>query len=68
MVDAPENCDFVVINTCGFIDSARKESMQTIDQMLDLKRKGKIRGVLVTGCLAERNREQLLEQRPRSMV
>ncbi len=64
MVDAPENCDFVVINTCGFIDSARKESMQTIDQMLDLKRKGKIRGVLVTGCLAERNREQLLEQRP----
>jgi ribosomal protein S12 methylthiotransferase len=64
MVDQPDNCDFVVINTCGFIDSARKESMQTIDQMLDLKRKGKIKGVLVTGCLAERNREQLLEQRP----
>ena len=64
MVDAPQNCDFVVINTCGFIDSARKESLQTIDQMLELKRSGSIRGVIVTGCLAERQKEKLLEQRP----
>jgi ribosomal protein S12 methylthiotransferase len=64
MVDSPDGCDFVVINTCGFIDVARKESFQTIDEMLALKKAGKIRGVLVTGCLAERNREQLLEQRP----
>ncbi len=64
MVDEPKGCDFVVINTCGFIDSARKESMQTIDQMLELKKKGEIRGVIVTGCLAERQRDLLLEQRP----
>jgi ribosomal protein S12 methylthiotransferase len=64
LVQDPEQSDFVVINTCGFIDSARKESMQAIDQMLDLKRSGKIRGVVVTGCLAERQHENLLRQRP----
>ena len=53
-----------MINTCGFIDHARKESFEAIDQMLDLKRSGKIRGVVITGCLAERQNEQLLEERP----
>ena len=64
LVQDPEKSDFVVINTCGFIDNARKESFEAIDQMLDLKRQGKIRGVIVTGCLAERQQEQLLEARP----
>ncbi|XZE46201.1 30S ribosomal protein S12 methylthiotransferase RimO [Pirellulaceae bacterium SH467] len=64
LVSDPENSDFVVINTCGFIDNARKESFDAIDQMLELKRQGKIRGVIVTGCLAERQQEKLLEARP----
>lgn len=64
LISEPEQSDFVVVNTCGFIDSARRESMSAIDQMLDLKRQGKIRGVIVSGCLAERQREQLLESRP----
>ena len=64
LVQQPEDSDFVVINTCGFIDNARKESMEAIDQMLDLKAQGKIRGVIVSGCLAEREREELLEKRP----
>jgi ribosomal protein S12 methylthiotransferase len=64
LVDDPVNSDFVVINTCGFIDRARKESMETIDQMLELKRQGKIRGVIVSGCLAERERDALLQARP----
>ncbi|MEM7478733.1 MAG: 30S ribosomal protein S12 methylthiotransferase RimO [Planctomycetota bacterium] len=64
LVQEPEESDFVVINTCGFIDNARKESMEAIDQMLDLKSQGKIRGVIVSGCLAEREREELLERRP----
>jgi ribosomal protein S12 methylthiotransferase len=64
LVQDPSNCDFVVINTCGFIDRARKESMDTIDQMLELKRQGKIRGVIVSGCLAERERDELLVARP----
>jgi ribosomal protein S12 methylthiotransferase len=64
LVQDPDKSDFVVINTCGFIDSAREESMASIDQMLELKRTGKIKGVIVTGCLAERQREKLLEARP----
>jgi ribosomal protein S12 methylthiotransferase len=64
LVTEPQNSDFVVINTCGFIDNARKESLEAIDEMLDLKRQGKIRGVIVSGCLAERERDHLLEIRP----
>ena len=64
LVAEPEKSDFVVINTCGFIDNARKESMEAIDEMLELKRQGKIKGVIVSGCLAERERDHLLEQRP----
>jgi ribosomal protein S12 methylthiotransferase len=64
MVASAEGADFVVVNTCGFIDSARAESLGAIDEMLELKRQGKIRGVVVTGCLAERQRESLLEARP----
>ncbi|TWU45677.1 Ribosomal protein S12 methylthiotransferase RimO [Novipirellula aureliae] len=64
MVGSVDDADFVVINTCGFIDSAREESLGAIDEMLDLKRQGKIRNVIVTGCLAERQQGKLLEARP----
>ncbi len=64
LVREPQDADFVIINTCGFIDNARKESLEAIDQMLDLKSAGTIRGVIVSGCLAEREREELLRQRP----
>lgn len=64
LLTEPQDSDFVVINTCGFIDNARKESLEAIDEMLDLKRQGKIRGVIVSGCLAEREHNHLLEMRP----
>ncbi|MDA8745038.1 30S ribosomal protein S12 methylthiotransferase RimO [Rubripirellula amarantea] len=64
MVDSVDDADFVVVNTCGFIDSAREESLGAIDEMLALKRAGKIRNVVVTGCLAERQQGKLLEARP----
>jgi ribosomal protein S12 methylthiotransferase len=64
MVPEPTGADFVVINTCGFIGDARAESHQAIQEMIDLKAKGKLRGVIVTGCLAERDKEQLLQQFP----
>ncbi|TWT66402.1 30S ribosomal protein S12 methylthiotransferase RimO [Allorhodopirellula solitaria] len=64
MVDSVEGADFVVVNTCAFIDSARAESMEAIDEMLDLKREGKLRNVVVTGCLAERQQGKLLADRP----
>lgn len=64
LVDDPRKADFAVVNTCGFIEAARQESFAAIDEMLDLKRRGELRGVIVSGCLAERQREALLESRP----
>jgi ribosomal protein S12 methylthiotransferase len=64
LVDSPENADFAVVNTCGFIEAARQESFGAIDEMLELKRRGLLRGVIVSGCLAERQKESLLVERP----
>jgi ribosomal protein S12 methylthiotransferase len=64
LVPEPAGADFVVVNTCGFIERARQESYSTIEEMLELKRKGDIRGVIVSGCLAEREKEKLLESLP----
>ncbi len=64
LVPDPEDSDFVVVNTCGFIEQARKESFAAIDEMLELKRSGKTKGVIVSGCLAERQKEEMLQQRP----
>jgi ribosomal protein S12 methylthiotransferase len=64
LVDDPRGADFAVVNTCGFIEAARQESFAAIDEMLELKRRGELRGVIVSGCLAERQRESLLAERP----
>lgn len=64
LVDSVDSADFVVVNTCGFIDSARTESLGAIDEMLALKQQGKIQNVIVTGCLAERGQGKLLKERP----
>lgn len=64
LVDDPQGADFAVVNTCGFIEQARAESFSVIDEMLDLKKRGDLRGVIVSGCLAERQKEDLLIDRP----
>jgi ribosomal protein S12 methylthiotransferase len=64
LVGQPDGADFVVVNTCGFIERAREESYGAIDEMLKLKRQGRTRGVIVSGCLAEREKEALLDSRP----
>ena len=64
LVDDPQGADFAVVNTCGFIEQARQESFAAIDEMLELKNRGDLRGVIVSGCLAERQREALLDDRP----
>ncbi|MEE8451628.1 MAG: 30S ribosomal protein S12 methylthiotransferase RimO [Thermoguttaceae bacterium] len=64
MVAEPAGADFVVINTCGFIEAARAESNDVIAEMLELKRAGQLRGLIVAGCLVERNREDLLQEYP----
>src|SRR3954453_3247076 len=64
LVPDADEADLVIINTCGFIDAARQESLGVIREMLDRKRAGDLKGVVVAGCLAERERELLLEQVP----
>src|SRR6266566_1744454 len=56
--------DVVVVNTCGFIEPARQESLAVIREMLQLKKQGRVGAVVVAGCLAERQQEMLLEQVP----
>ena len=60
----PEGADFVVINTCGFIGDARDESHAVIREMLRLKQQGRVGGVIVAGCLAERDGKSLLAKYP----
>ena len=64
LVQEPKGADFVVVNTCGFIERARDESFAAIHEMLELKRAGHTRGVIVSGCLAERDKDSLLESCP----
>ena len=64
LVPDPEQADFAVVNTCGFIASSRQESYGVIDEMIKLKQKGQLRGLIVSGCLAERQKETLLAERP----
>lgn len=64
MVETPQGADFVVINTCGFIADARQESNGAIGEMCRLKRDGKLTGLIVAGCLAERDKEKLLVVHP----
>src|SRR3954468_3185089 len=64
LVPDAQEADLVIINTCGFIDAARQESLGTIREMLERKRAGAIKGVVVAGCLAERQKEMLLEEVP----
>jgi ribosomal protein S12 methylthiotransferase len=56
--------DLAVVNTCGFIDAARRESREVIESTLRRKRAGEVGGVIVAGCLAERERERLLDEFP----
>src|SRR5690606_31691733 len=56
--------DIVVINTCGFIDNAKQESIDTILQYSALKEKGKVGKVIVTGCLSERYKPELQAEIP----
>ncbi len=66
LVSEPAGADFVIVNTCGFIESSRAESRSVIQEMLDLKKSGGTKGVIVAGCLPERLEQDggLLKQMP----
>jgi ribosomal protein S12 methylthiotransferase len=59
-----ESADVIVVNTCGFIDSAKAESIDTILEMARLKEEGRCRKLVVAGCLAERYRNEIIEEIP----
>ena len=65
VIDAPEvTGDTVIINTCGFIEDAKQESIDTILQFADAKTKGQIKYLYVMGCLSQRYREELQQEIP----
>lgn len=61
---APEGCDVVVVNTCGFLASACEEAIENILEMAELKRAGQIKKILVTGCMSQRYKGDILEELP----
>ena len=61
---AQSGADVVVINTCGFIDSAKSEAIDTILQVAELKDAGEVGKILVTGCLSQRYKEEILTELP----
>lgn len=56
--------DVAIVNTCGFIDSAKQESIDEILELTTLKKEGRIKKIVVTGCLAERYREEIHKELP----
>ena len=64
LVSDADGADFVIVNTCGFIDESRAESKSVIQDMLELKRQGRTKGVIVSGCLPERVGGSLLDEMP----
>ena len=64
MVREPEDADVVLVNTCGFIDAAKAESIDTIIEISRLKEEGKIKKLVVAGCLAQRYPQELAKELP----
>lgn len=57
-------CDAVIVNTCGFIEDAKREAIDSILEMAGYKEDGELKKIIVTGCLAERYREEILKEFP----
>ena len=64
LTENPEEADILLVNTCGFIDSAKEESVNTILDMAQYKENGRCRLLVVTGCLTQRYPEDLLKEIP----
>lgn len=64
MTDDETQADVIVINTCCFIHDAKEESIQTILEMAEYKKTGTLKALIVTGCLAQRYQEEILEEIP----
>lgn len=63
-VNEPSEADIIIVNTCGFIDAAKQESIETILEMAEYKETGNCKKLIVTGCLAERYADDILNELP----
>lgn len=64
IIQNPKQADYIVINTCGFINDAKDESIRAILEAVELKKAGKVKKVVVMGCLSERYKSELEEEIP----
>lgn len=64
LTPSPDGADAVIINTCGFIDAAKSEAIDTILEMAKLKNEGRLGKIIVTGCLTERYKDAVTEELP----
>ena len=64
LVPDPDGADIVIVNTCGFIDAAKSEAIENILEMAELKKAGRLGGLIVTGCLPERYKDSIMEELP----
>src|SRR6202035_1682146 len=64
IVDEPDEAEVIVVNTCGFIGEAKKESIDTIFELAEYKKVGACRKLVVTGCLSQRYSGDLAKQMP----
>lgn len=64
IVDVAYEADVVIVNTCGFIEDAKREAIDNILEMAELKNEGSIERIIVTGCLSERYQEEILKEMP----
>lgn len=64
IVSETEQSDLMIINTCGFIESAKAEAIETILETAEYKKAGMIKAIVVTGCLAERYQDEILNEIP----
>ena len=60
----PAGADLAIVNTCGFIDAAKSEAIDTILEMAELKKEGRLGGLIVCGCLSERYKDSILQELP----
>lgn len=64
LVEKPEDATVVIVNTCGFIDAAKEESVNTILSLAELKETAKLKALIVSGCLTQRYKQVLMEEMP----
>ncbi len=64
IADCYEGVDAVIVNTCGFIDAAKQEAIENILEMAQLKEEGIVKKIIVTGCLAQRYKDEILKEIP----